>query len=48
MKQGIDYIGISVGALIFNEKGEVFLSKRSQNAKNEKGCWEAPGGAVHL
>jgi len=46
MKAGIDYIGVSVGALIFNEKGEVLLLKRSQNAKNEKGKWEAPGGAV--
>lgn len=48
MKQGIDYVGVSVGALIFNDSGEVFLSKRSQNAKNERGCWEAPGGAVHF
>ena len=22
------------------------MCKRSQNAKNERGCWEAPGGAV--
>lgn len=48
MKRGIDYIGVSVGALILNAKGEVFLTKRSQKATNEKGCWEAPGGAVHF
>lgn len=46
MKPGIDYIGISVGALIFNDEGKILLCKRSQNAKNERGCWEAPGGAV--
>jgi len=46
MKAGIDYIGISVGALIFNRAGKILLCKRSQNAKNERGCWEAPGGAV--
>jgi 8-oxo-dGTP diphosphatase len=46
MKKGIDYIGVSAGAMIFNEKGELFLSKRSQNAKNEKGHWETPGGSV--
>ena len=48
MKIGIDYIGVSVGALIFNNKGEIFLNKRSQKARNAKGCWEAPGGAVHF
>ena len=48
MKPGLDYIGISVGALIFNKKGEILLCKRSQNAKNERGCWEAPGGAVEF
>lgn len=48
MKIGVDYIGVSVGALVFNKRGEVFLNKRSQNARNEKGSWEAPGGAVHF
>ena len=48
MKPGIDYIGISVGALMFNNQGEIFLSKRSQNTKNERGCWEIPGGAVEF
>jgi mutator protein MutT len=46
MKQGIDFIGVSVGAMIFNENNELFLSKRSQKCKNEKGCWEIPGGGV--
>lgn len=48
MKKGIDYIGVSAGAIIFNDKGEIFLSKRSQNTKNEKGCWETPGGSVEF
>ncbi len=48
MKPGIDYIGVSVGALIFNDEGKILLCKRSQNAKNERGCWEAPGGAVEF
>ncbi|MFZ5377014.1 MAG: NUDIX domain-containing protein [Patescibacteria group bacterium] len=46
MKKGIDYIGVSVGAMIFNDQGEIFLSKRSQGASNERGCWETPGGGV--
>ena len=37
MKKGMDYIGVSCGAMIFNDKGELFLSKRSQNCKNERG-----------
>lgn len=48
MKKGINYIGVAVGAIIFNDKGELFLSKRSQNCTNERGCWETPGGSVRL
>lgn len=48
MKKGIDYIGVSAGAMIFNAKGELFLSKRSQNCKNERGHWETPGGGVEF
>lgn len=46
MKAGVDYIGVSIGAVIINHNSEILLLKRSQNAKNEKGKWEAPGGAV--
>ncbi|MBI2074858.1 MAG: NUDIX domain-containing protein [Candidatus Levybacteria bacterium] len=46
MKAGVDYIGVSVGALIVNNKGEILLSKRSKLTRNEQGSWEAPGGAV--
>jgi 8-oxo-dGTP diphosphatase len=48
MKKGLDYIGVSAGAMIFNEKGELFLSKRSKNTKNERGHWETPGGSVEF
>ena len=48
MKAGIDYIGVSVGILILNDKGDLFLSKRSQNTTNEHGTWEIPGGKVHF
>lgn len=46
MKKGIDYIGVSVGAFIINNKGEILLTKRSKKTRNEQGKWEAPGGAV--
>lgn len=48
MKAGIDYIGVSVGAWIVNDKGEILLLKRSEKTKNERGKWEAPGGEVEF
>lgn len=48
MKQGVDYIGVAVGALMINDSGEIFITKRSQNCKNEKGFWEIPGGSVEF
>ena len=46
VKIGFDVIGVGVGAMIFNEQGEVFLSQRGPHAKNERGTWEFPGGGV--
>ncbi len=48
MKRGIDYIGVGVGAIIINERGELFLAKRGPLAKNERGLWEFPGGSVEF
>jgi 8-oxo-dGTP diphosphatase len=46
MQRGIDYIGVGVGAAIFNEEGKLFITKRGSKAKNERGKWEIPGGSV--
>ena len=48
MKRGIDYIGVGVGAVIFNDEGKVFLAKRGREARNESGKWEFPGGGVEF
>lgn len=48
MKRGIDYIGVGVGAAIFNKEGKLFITKRGKEAKNERGKWEIPGGSVEL
>lgn len=48
MKPGIDYIGVSAGVIILNDKNEILLSKRSKKTRNEQGKWEAPGGVVHF
>ena len=46
MRAGYDYIGVGVGAMVFNETGEVFLARRGPRASNERGTWEFPGGKV--
>jgi 8-oxo-dGTP diphosphatase len=48
MKRGVDYIGVGVGAIIIDDKNRLFLAKRGPNAKNERGLWEFPGGAVEF
>jgi 8-oxo-dGTP diphosphatase len=48
MKKGIDYIGVGVGAAIFDEKGRLFITKRGKAARNERGKWEIPGGSVEF
>ena len=48
MKKGVDYIGVGVGAAIFNREGKLFLTLRGKKAKNERGKWEIPGGGVEF
>jgi 8-oxo-dGTP diphosphatase len=48
MKRGTDYIGVGVGAVIVDDAGRLFLARRGEKAKNERGLWEFPGGAVEF
>ena len=48
LKAGIDYVGVGVGAIVVNDEGKVFLSQRGEEATNERGTWEFPGGKVHF
>lgn len=48
MKAGVDFIGVSVGAMIVNDQGKLLLCKRSRTARNEQGQWEIPGGEVEF
>src|SRR5690348_8756884 len=48
MRKGIDYIGVGVGAVLFNREGKIFLSKRGKKSRNERGKWECPGGALEF
>lgn len=47
-RRGIDYIGVGVGALIVDNQGRLFLSRRGLKAKNERDLWEFPGGSVEF
>jgi mutator protein MutT len=48
MKPGVDYIGVGVGAFIFNDTNAFLMMKRGAHAKNEAGSWMLPGGAVEF
>lgn len=48
MRKGIDYIGVGAGAIIQDEAGRYFLTKRGKKARNEAGLWEFPGGGVEF
>lgn len=48
MIRGTDYIGVGVGAAIFNSEGKLFITLRGKGAKNERGKWEIPGGSVEF
>lgn len=48
MKKGIDYIGVGMGACIFNADNKILLTKRGKKAKNERGKWEIPGGSLEF
>jgi 8-oxo-dGTP diphosphatase len=47
-RRGLDYIGVGVGAVIVDEGGRLFLARRGPLARNERGLWEFPGGAVEF
>ena len=47
-KVGYDFIGVGVGAIVFNNQGRVFLAQRGPQARNEQGTWEFPGGSVEF
>lgn len=47
-RRGIDFIGVGVGAILVDDQGRLFLARRGAQAKNERGLWEFPGGAVEF
>lgn len=48
MKKGEEYIGITVSFLCHDGKGNVLLSKRGTNARDEHGRWDCGGGGIEF
>lgn len=48
LKPGIDFVGVGVGVMIRNGKGEMLFGLRAKNCRNEAGRWSAPGGCVEF
>lgn len=44
--KGKSFVGASTAAAIFNQKGQIFLAKRSTNARDEHGRWDVCGGGL--
>ncbi len=47
-RAGHQFVGVGVGAIVFNPEGKVFLAKRGQEASNDQGLWAWPGGEVEF
>lgn len=48
MKAGIDYPGVSVVFYCHDGDGNVLMSKRSNQCRDEIGCWDVGAGGVDL
>ena len=44
MKKSKQIDGVGVGAVIFDENNRLFLARRGEKARSERGKWECPGG----
>lgn len=46
--KGVSFIGITTPFICYNTRGEVFLTRRSRNTRDEHGRWDfGSGGAKH-
>ncbi len=46
MKPGIDYPGVSVVFLCHDDYGRFAMALRSENCRDEHGCWDPGGGKL--
>lgn len=48
MQRGVDYVGVAVVYFCHDGKGNVLLSKRGKNSRDEQGTWDPGGGGVEF
>ena len=48
LKRGIDHIGVSACAVIYDDEGRILLMKRGPQARDEQGAWDICGGAIEF
>ncbi|MBP9700616.1 NUDIX domain-containing protein [Candidatus Woesebacteria bacterium] len=48
MQVGIDYTGVCVVFLCHDGKGNILLSLRGKNCRDEQGAWDPGGGALEF
>ncbi len=46
IKKGLDFVGITIVFLCHDGQGNILLNKRSQNCRDEHGCWDPGAGAL--
>jgi 8-oxo-dGTP pyrophosphatase MutT (NUDIX family) len=48
MKKGIDYPGVTISFFCHDGERNFVMSKRSQNCRDEQGCWDIGAGGLDL
>lgn len=48
LKKGVDFIGITCVFYCYDGKGNLLMSKRSQNCRDEKGVWDCGSGSMEF
>ena len=47
-KRGLDYTGVSIVFYCHDGEGNFVMNKRSQNCRDEQGCWDPGGGGLEF
>lgn len=48
MQKGIDFTGVCVVFFCHDGQGKFIMAKRSQNSRDERGCWDIGGGGLEF
>ncbi len=48
LKKGVDFTGITCVFFCTDGRGNILLQKRSQNCRDEHGCWDNGGGSMEF